>query len=76
MVEGLSLAAMTETPLVIVLAQRPGQATGLPTRTEQADLEFALYSAHGEFPRLLFAPGSPLQAFQLTQKAFNLSEKY
>jgi 2-oxoglutarate ferredoxin oxidoreductase subunit alpha len=76
MVEGLSLAAMTETPLVIALGQRPAPATGLPTRTEQADLLFALYTAHGEFPRVVFAPGTPEQAFYLINKAFDLSEKY
>ncbi len=76
MVEGLSLAAMTETPIVIVLAQRPGPATGLPTKTEQADLLFALHAGHGEFPRVIFAPGSPDQAFYLTNKAFDLSQKY
>lgn len=76
MVEGLSLAGMTETPIVIALAQRPGPATGLPTRTEQADLLFALFTAHGEFPRVIFAPGSPEQAFYLTNKAFDLTEKY
>jgi 2-oxoglutarate ferredoxin oxidoreductase subunit alpha len=62
MVEGLSLAAMTETPIVIALAQRPAPATGLPTRTEQADL--------------LFAPGTPEQAFYLTNRAFEISQKY
>jgi 2-oxoglutarate ferredoxin oxidoreductase subunit alpha len=76
MVEGLSLAAMTETPVVIVLGQRPGPATGLPTRTEQGELQFALYTAHGEFPRVIFAPGTPEQAFYLTNKAFDLAEKY
>lgn len=76
MVEGLSLAAMTETPIVIGLGQRPGPATGFPTRTEQAELQFALYTAHGEFPRIIFAPGDPEQAFYLTNKAFDLSEKY
>jgi len=76
MVEGLSLAGMTETPVVIALGQRPGPATGLPTRTEQGDLQFALYTAHGEFPRVIFAPGSPEQAFFLTCKAFDLTEKY
>ncbi len=76
MVEGLSLAAMTETPLVIVLAQRPGPATGFPTRTEQADLLFSLHAAHGEFPRVIFAPGTAEQAFYLTNKAFDLTEKY
>lgn len=76
MVEGLSLAAMTETPIVIALAQRPGPATGLPTRTEQGDLLFALYAGHGEFPRVIFAPGTPEQAFFLTNKAFDLAQKY
>lgn len=76
MVEGLSLAAMTETPIVIALAQRPGPATGFPTRTEQAELQFALYTAHGEFPRVIFAPGTPEQAFYLTNRAFDIAEKY
>ena len=76
MVEGLSLAAMTETPVVIVLGQRPGPATGFPTRTEQGELQFALYTAHGEFPRVVFAPGTPEQAFFLINKAFDLAEKY
>jgi len=76
MVEGLSLAAMTETPIVIALAQRPGPATGLPTRTEQGDLLFALHTGHGEFPRVIFAPGTPEQALFLTNKAFDLAQKY
>ena len=76
MQEGVSLAGMHESPLVIHLAQRPGPATGLPTRTEQGDLELALYSGHGEFPRIIFAPGSLEDAFYLTQKAFNLADKY
>ncbi|MGB8656594.1 MAG: 2-oxoacid:acceptor oxidoreductase subunit alpha [Candidatus Zixiibacteriota bacterium] len=76
MIEGLSLAGMLETPVVIHLGQRPGPATGLPTRTEQADLEHALYSGHGEFPRVIFAPGRIEDAFYLTQKAFNLADKY
>ncbi len=76
MVEGLSLAGMTETPIVIVLAQRPGPATGLPTRTEQADLLYALHAGHGEVPRMVFAPGTPEQAFKLVNKAFDLTEKY
>jgi 2-oxoglutarate ferredoxin oxidoreductase subunit alpha len=76
MVEGLSLAGMTETPIVIALGQRPGPATGLPTRTEQGDLQFALSAGHGEFPRVVFAPGTPREAFFLTNKAFDLAEKY
>jgi 2-oxoglutarate ferredoxin oxidoreductase subunit alpha len=76
MTEGLSLAGMLESPIVIHLGQRPGPATGLPTRTEQADLELALYAGHGEFPRIILAPGKIEDAFYLTQKAFNLAAKY
>ncbi|MBI4843657.1 MAG: 2-oxoacid:acceptor oxidoreductase subunit alpha [Nitrospirae bacterium] len=76
MQEGVSLAGMTETPIVVALAQRPGPATGLPTRTEQADLLFLLHSGHGEFPKIVFAPGNPQEAFILTNKAFDLAEKY
>jgi 2-oxoglutarate ferredoxin oxidoreductase subunit alpha len=76
MTEGLSLAGITEIPVVIALAQRPGPATGLPTRTEQGDLQFALYGGHGEFPRIIYAPGTPEQAFHLTNKAFEMAEKY
>ena len=76
MVEGLSLAGMTETPLVIVIAQQPGPATGLPTRTEQADLDFALYAGHGEVPRAIFSPGTVEECFHLTRRAFELAERY
>jgi len=76
MTEGVSLAGMTETPIVIVVAQRPGPATGLPTRTEQADLEMVLHSGHGEFPRVLFAPGSVEECFHLTRRAFETAERY
>ena len=76
MVEGVSLAGMTETPLVIVVAQRPAPATGLPTRTEQADLEFVLHAGHGEFPRAVFAPGGVEECFHIARKAFFLAEKH
>ncbi|MBF0520375.1 MAG: 2-oxoacid:acceptor oxidoreductase subunit alpha [Nitrospirae bacterium] len=76
MTEGVSLAGMMELPVVITLAQRPGPATGLPTRTEQGDLLFVLHSGHGEFPRVVFAPGNPEQGLYLTNKAFDLAEKY
>lgn len=76
MVEGVSLAAMTETPLVVVVAQRPAPATGLPTRTEQADLGFVLHAGHGEFPRAIFSPGTVEDCFDLTRRAFELTEKY
>ena len=76
MVEGLSLAGMTETPIVVVLGQRPGPAIGLPSRTEQGELEFAIHAGHGEFPRAVLAPATIEDAFHLTVKAFNLAEKY
>jgi 2-oxoglutarate ferredoxin oxidoreductase subunit alpha len=76
MVEGLALAGMTETPVVVVLGQRPGPATGLPTRTEQAELFFALHAGHGEFPRAVLAPANAADAFDAAVKAFNLAEKY
>jgi 2-oxoglutarate ferredoxin oxidoreductase subunit alpha len=76
MEEGLSLSAMIESPLVVHLAQRPGPATGLPTRTEQGDLELALHAGHGEFPRIILAPGSLEEAFSLTRRAFDLADRY
>ena len=76
MAEGISLAAMTETPVVIVIAQRPAPATGLPTRTEQADLEFVLHAGHGEFPRAIFTPGTIEQCFELAQKALQIADRY
>ncbi len=56
MTEGISLSGITETPVVVHLAQRPGPGTGLPTRTEQGDLNHALYAGHGDFPRVILAP--------------------
>ena len=74
--EGISLAGIIETPIVIHLAQRPGPATGLPTRTEQGDLELALYSGHGEFPRIIFAPRDIESSIKVVAEAFNLADKY
>ena len=76
MTEGVSLAAMTETPIVICEMQRPGPATGLPTRTEQGDLFFVIHGGHGEFLKVVFTPGTPEQAFFAVNKAFDLAEKY
>jgi 2-oxoglutarate ferredoxin oxidoreductase subunit alpha len=76
MVEGLGLAGMTETPVVIVDGQRAGPAIGLPTRTEQGDLQFALHASHGDFPRVVLAPANVEDAFWLTVKAFNLADEY
>ena len=76
MAEGLSLAGMLELPAVIMLSQRPGPATGLPTRTGQEDLKFAVSAGHGEFPRAVFAPGSPEQCFELTRLAFETAHRW
>jgi 2-oxoglutarate ferredoxin oxidoreductase subunit alpha len=67
---------MTEPPLVVVLAQRPGPATGLPTRTGQEELLYALHAGAGESPRVILAPGDPYEAVHLMAKAFNLAERY
>ena len=76
MVEALGLAGMSETPIVIVIAQRPGPSTGFATRTEQADLLFAIHASQGEFPRIILAPGNIQQCFEISARAFNLAEKY
>lgn len=76
MVEALGFAAMSENPIVVVNTQRPGPATGLPTRTAQADLLFSLYASQDEFPRFIFAPSSPTEAFETMIRAFHLSDKY
>jgi 2-oxoglutarate ferredoxin oxidoreductase subunit alpha len=76
MSEGLGMAAMTETPVVIVLGQRPGPSTGLPTYSSQGDLRFAMQAGQGEFPRLIVAPGDREQCFLKIQEAFNLAEKF
>ncbi len=76
MVEGISLAGMTETPIVIVDAQRPAPATGFPTRTEQADLNFILHAGHGEFAKAVYSPGTAEEAFRLTIKAFETADRF
>ncbi len=76
MQEAVSLAGMTETPVVIAVSQRPGPSTGLPTRTEQADLNFVLHAGHGEFPRIIFAPGAIGEMIALTRKGFELADRY
>jgi 2-oxoglutarate ferredoxin oxidoreductase subunit alpha len=76
MAEGMSLAGCVESPLVVHLAQRPGPATGLPTRTEQGDLDLALYAGHGEFPRVIYAPGSFDQCRELAARAFETADAF
>ncbi|MHA2391554.1 MAG: 2-oxoacid:acceptor oxidoreductase subunit alpha [Promethearchaeota archaeon] len=76
MTEGVSLAGMTELPIVMVVGQRPGPATGMPTRTCQEDIELVLHAGAGWFPRIIFSPGTIEDAFRLTQNAFNLTQKF
>jgi 2-oxoglutarate/2-oxoacid ferredoxin oxidoreductase subunit alpha len=76
MCEGISLSGIIETPVVVHLAQRPGPATGLPTRTEQGDLSLVLYAGHGDFPRIILAPGTLEEGFSLMRKAFDLADRF
>jgi len=76
MTEGVGLAAMSETPVVVVIAQRPGPSTGLPTRTSQGDLEFVLHAGQDDFPRAVLAPGTPAEGYRLGAKALRLAERY
>jgi len=76
MTEALSLQGQTEIPLVVYLASRPGPSTGLPTHTSQSDLDVALRAGHGEFPRVVIAPGDPIECVEKTNEAFYISEKF
>jgi 2-oxoglutarate ferredoxin oxidoreductase subunit alpha len=76
MVEGLGLAGITETPVVVVESQRPGPATGMPTRTAQGDLLFVLRASQDEFPRIVLAPGTIEECFEAGWRAFNMAERY
>ena len=75
MTEALSMAAIQENPVVVMLGQRPGPSTGLATYS-QGDLLFAVYGAHGEFQRIVLAPGDAEECFYLTAEAFNLAERF
>lgn len=76
MVESLGLAAIIEVPMVYIDVQRPGPATGLPTWTDQSDLQFVLHASQGEFPRIVVAPGDTDECFYVLCQAFNIAEKY
>ena len=76
MSEALGMIGITETSPVIVLVQRPGPSTGLPTYTSQGDLRFAIHASQGEFPRVVIAPGDVNESYYLTLDAFNLAEKF
>lgn len=76
MAEGLSLAGIMELPICILIAQRPGPATGLPTRTGQQDLQFATRAGHGEFARAIYAPGTVEQCYTLMRRALESAHKW
>lgn len=76
MVEALGMAGMCEVPLVIVEVMRPGPSTGMPTWTDQGDLQFVIHASQGEFPRLIIAPGDQEELFYETFNAFNFAERY
>jgi len=76
MVEHLSLAGQAEIPLVAVLGQRPGPSTGVPTHTAQGDLLYAIFSGHGEFPKIVISPGDAEESLKLSRDAMNLAWKF
>jgi 2-oxoglutarate ferredoxin oxidoreductase subunit alpha len=76
MTETISLLGLSEIPLVVVDVQRPGPATGLPTRQGQGDFKFVLNTGHGDFPRIVLAPGDYEEFFREGFNAFNLADKY
>lgn len=76
MTEAIGLSGMAEIPFVVILGQRTGPSSGFPTYTSQADLNFAINSSHGEFPKIVLAPGDLKEIAELTQIAFNLADKY
>ena len=76
MTEGISLAAMSEVPIVVVNSQRPGPATGVPTYGGQGDLLFTLNSGHGDIVRFVIAPGDASESYEWSAKAMNLAWKY
>jgi len=76
MTEALSMCGMAEIPLIFYLAQRAGPSSGVPTYTSQADLQMARHSGHGEFSRLVFAPGDPIETQELISQMFYLTQKF
>ena len=76
MVELINLSTMAETPVVLVCAQRGGPSTGLPTKTEQSDLNLALFGAHGDSPRIVLAPTNALECYHAMLNAFDYAERY
>ncbi|HEY8486160.1 MAG TPA: 2-oxoacid:acceptor oxidoreductase subunit alpha [Limnochordales bacterium] len=76
MVELIGLAVMSELPVVVVDVQRAGPSTGMPTKTEQGDLNLAVYAGHGEAPRVVVAPVSVRDCYDVASRVFRLAERY
>jgi 2-oxoglutarate ferredoxin oxidoreductase subunit alpha len=76
MVEGVALAGMAEVGFVINMGMRVGPATGMPTWTEQGELRMVMHAGHGEFPKIVLAPGDAEEIFELTTAAFNFADRY
>jgi 2-oxoglutarate ferredoxin oxidoreductase subunit alpha len=76
MAEGITLAGISETPLVVVNGMRPGPAAGMPTWTGQGDLKFVIAIGHDEYPKVVLAPGDAQEAFELTKLALEWAEKW
>ncbi|HCC04795.1 TPA: hypothetical protein DEP58_00635 [Patescibacteria group bacterium] len=76
MQETFSLAGVSEIPIAILVSMRMGPATGVATHTSQGDLQFILHAGHGEFPRLVIAPGDVEECFECAADALNLAWKY
>ncbi len=76
MTEAIGQAGMLEAPVVFITVQRGGPSTGIPTKTEQADLNQAIGASQGDFPRIIVAPSDVTDAFYSAVEAFNLAEKY
>ena len=76
MTEAIGLAGVLEIPVVVIECARAGPSTGMPTKTEQSALNHLIYSGHGEIPRVVLAPGTVRESFELTVDAFNLAERY
>ncbi|MHC4178207.1 MAG: 2-oxoacid:acceptor oxidoreductase subunit alpha [Planctomycetota bacterium] len=76
MSELIGMASMSEIPVVIVDVQRSGPGTGMPTKTEQSDLSYAIHSSTGEAPRIVIAPTTVEDCFYQTVNAFNLAERF
>ena len=76
MTEAIGLAGVLEIPVVVIECARAGPSTGMPTKTEQSNLDHLIYSGHGEIPRVVLAPGTVRESFELATAAFNLADRW